>query len=99
MNVLRRCRRAPIAQLLALAGAAFAVATFAQTQPTFHTEANFVRVDVYATSRGVPVTDLTRDDFELFDADAPQTIAEFTRFSATRGPATTSARSDVRTLN
>ncbi|MEQ1912924.1 MAG: VWA domain-containing protein, partial [Vicinamibacterales bacterium] len=42
---------------------------------------------------------LTRDDFDLFDADAPQTIAEFTRFSATRGPAITTARPDVRTLN
>ncbi|MEQ1911309.1 MAG: hypothetical protein ABMA15_20995, partial [Vicinamibacterales bacterium] len=87
--MLRRTRHAAIAQFLVLLGAASAIATFAQTQPTFHTEANFVRVDVYATSRGVPVTDLTRDDFDLFDADAPQTIAEFTRFSATRGPAIT----------
>ena len=54
--MLRRSRHAAIAQLLALASAASAVLTFAQTQPTFHTEANFVRVDVYVTRRALEQT-------------------------------------------
>ena len=99
MTASRQVTRKATARLVLLIGAAFTTALSAQTQPTFHTEANFVRVDVYATSRGVPVIDLSRDDFELFDGNAPQTIAEFTRFSAVRGPATPVARPDVRTLN
>jgi VWFA-related protein len=48
-------------------------------QPGFRTEANYVRVEVYATRNGVPVTDLRRDDFELFEAKAPQRIEQFDR--------------------
>src|SRR5687767_9241002 len=43
-------------------------------QPTFRTEANYVRVDVYPTSNGAPVTDLQKDDFEILEEGAPQTI-------------------------
>ena len=46
-------------------------------QPTFRTEANYIRVDVYPTSNGVPVTDLRKEDFELFDEGAPQAIDAF----------------------
>ena len=46
-------------------------------QPEFRTEANYIRVDVYATRNGVPVTDLRREDFELFDNKAPQQIDQF----------------------
>ena len=46
-------------------------------QPTFRTEANYVRVDVYPTSNGAPVTDLTKDDFEILEDGAPQTIEQF----------------------
>ncbi len=46
-------------------------------QPTFRTEANYVRVDVYPTSNGVPVTDLQKDDFEVIEEGAPQTIDAF----------------------
>ena len=72
MTASQQVTRVATARLALLLGAAFATALSAQTQPTFHTEANFVRVDVYATSRGVPVTDLSRDDFELFDGNARQ---------------------------
>jgi VWFA-related protein len=45
--------------------------------PVFHTEANYVRVDVYPTKDGAPVGDLTRDDFEILDNGVPQTIDQF----------------------
>ncbi len=45
--------------------------------PTFRTEANYVRVDAYPTKDGVPVTDLAKDDFEVFDQRAPQKIEQF----------------------
>ena len=46
-------------------------------QPTFRTEANYVRVDVYPTRDGVPVADLTQDDFEILEERAPQKIDQF----------------------
>ena len=47
-------------------------------RPVFHTEANYVRVDVYPTTvQGVPVGDLKQDDFEIFDDGAPQKIVQF----------------------
>jgi VWFA-related protein len=55
------------------------------TQPEFRTEANYVRVDVYATRDGVPVTDLQREDFELFDEKAPQQIDRFAHIATGRG--------------
>ena len=56
MKVWRRSRSAAIAPILVVLGSASAVLTFAQTQPTFHTEANFVRVDVYVTRRALEQT-------------------------------------------
>jgi hypothetical protein len=38
-----------------------------EPQPTFRTEANYVRVDVYPTQNGAPLTDLHKDDFELVE--------------------------------
>jgi VWFA-related protein len=46
-------------------------------RPTFRTEANYVRVDVYPTKNGAPVSDLTQADFEIFEDRAPQTIEQF----------------------
>src|SRR3954470_9763342 len=46
-------------------------------QPTFRTEANYVRVDVFPTKDGAPVADLTRDDFEVLEERVPQTIEQF----------------------
>jgi VWFA-related protein len=48
-----------------------------QPPPTFRTEANFVRVDVYPTKDGKPVLDLKSEDFEVFEDDAPQTVQSF----------------------
>jgi VWFA-related protein len=48
-----------------------------QQPPRFRTEANFVRVDVYASKSGVAVTDLTRDDFEVFEDNTPQRLESF----------------------
>jgi VWFA-related protein len=68
-----------------------------QPRPTFRTEANYVRVDVYATMRdGTPVTDLRRDEFELFEDRARQTIDQFTPVVIRNG-GTASTRSDPRT--
>ena len=52
-----------------------------QPRPTFRTEANYVRVDVYATRDGVPLTDLRREDFEILEEKAPQTIEQFEHIS------------------
>jgi VWFA-related protein len=48
-----------------------------QPRPTFRIEANFVRVDVYPTKGGMPLTDLTATDFELLEDGAAQTIETF----------------------
>jgi VWFA-related protein len=52
--------------------------TAAQEQrPTFRTEANFVRVDVYPTAGGKPVTDLKMEDFEVIEDGVPQEVRTF----------------------
>ena len=50
--------------------------TPAQLEP-FRTEVNYIRVDMYPTADGKPVTDLRQEEIELFDEDAPQTIDRF----------------------
>ena len=45
--------------------------------PTFRTEANYVRVDVYPTRNGAPVTDLRSEDFEILEDKVPQNIDQF----------------------
>src|SRR5579872_1560303 len=71
--------RPPIVRigLLALAVAAAGAAAQDQPRPTFKTEANYVRVDVYPTKDGAPVTDLTAADFEIVEDKAPQKIDAF----------------------
>src|SRR5471032_2093880 len=69
---------------ISLAGAAALIAVLAAQdqlpQPTFRTEANFVRVDVFPTTKdGAAVTDLTAADFELVEDKAPQKIDQFER--------------------
>src|SRR6185295_18834238 len=61
---------------------ALAVLLLAQTAPqppppTFRTEANYVRVDVYPTKDERAVTDLTQADFEVLEGGAPQKIEQF----------------------
>src|SRR6059058_1769843 len=46
-------------------------------RPTFRTEANYVRVDVYPTLNGAPVMDLTQDDFEILEERVAQKIEQF----------------------
>src|SRR2546430_2314020 len=70
-------RRLFVALALASAALASPGAQSQPAQPTFRTGANYVRVDVYPTRGGMPVTDLRREDFELFDDKVPQTIDEF----------------------
>lgn len=48
-----------------------------QQPPRFRAETNFVRVDVYATKGGVPVQDLSEDDFDVLEDNTPQKIESF----------------------
>src|SRR5512134_4034653 len=80
----------------AIAGAPIRIASQDQPRPTFRTEANYVRVDVYATTKdGVPIDDLRRDEFEVFEDRAPQTIEQFATVRIRGGGAPT-ARPDPR---
>ena len=56
-----------------------------EPQPTFRTEANYVRVDVYPTANGAPLTDLQKDDFEILEEGSPQTIDAFEHVMVTGG--------------
>lgn len=46
-------------------------------RPTFRLDANFVRVDLYPTSGGRPVTDLSLDEVEIREDGVPQAIETF----------------------
>ncbi len=48
-----------------------------EQRPTFRSEANFVRVDVYPTRDGKPVTDLGTADFQISEDGVPQKIETF----------------------
>ena len=48
-----------------------------EQRPTFRSEVNFVRVDVYPTAGGKPVTDLKQEDFEVFEDNVPQEVRTF----------------------
>jgi VWFA-related protein len=48
-----------------------------QPPPRFRTETSLVRVDVYATKDGVALQDLTADDFEISEDNAPQKVDTF----------------------
>jgi VWFA-related protein len=66
-------------RIAVLAGLSIALVA-AQDQPprpTFRTEANYVRVDVYPTKDGGPVLDLSKDDFEILEERTPQKIDQF----------------------
>ena len=45
--------------------------------PRFTTEANYVRVDVYPSRNGVPVTDLRMEDFEVLENGVRQKVQAF----------------------
>ena len=46
-------------------------------QPTFRTEANYVRVDVYPTRDAAPVPDLRQEDFDVLENGVAQKIEQF----------------------
>jgi VWFA-related protein len=56
-----------------------------QPPPRFRAEANFVRVDVFATKDGVPVQDLSAADFEVAEDNAPQKIESFEHIVVSAG--------------
>src|SRR5258705_6421881 len=66
-------------------------------RPTFRTEANYVRVDVYPTRNGAPVTDLRREDFEIVEDKIPQTIEQFDHI-VIRGGGAQDARREPNTV-
>lgn len=74
----------------------FPVSLLAQ-QP-FQSEVNYVRVDMYPTSTDKPITDLRREEVELLEDGAPQTIEQFERVSIT-GPRPQTLRAEPSTLD
>ena len=48
-----------------------------QNQPTFRSGVNYVRVDMYATRDGKPVTDLQLTDVDVLEDGVPQKIEAF----------------------
>jgi len=65
--------------------------------PTFRTEANYVRVDVFPMASGAPVLDLVREDFDVFEDGAPQRIDAFDHVLI-RGPEPQTPRVEPRTV-
>ena len=66
-------------------------------RPTFRTEASYVRVDVYPTRNGVPVTDLKSEDFEILEDKVAQTIDQFEHV-VIRGAGAQDARREPNTV-
>src|SRR6185503_17501324 len=76
MKELRLHRALPAAALLGVA--ALAQTPTPPPQPTFRTEANYVRVDAFPTMKdGAPIADLTQADFEILEGGVPQQIEQF----------------------
>ncbi len=89
---IRRLCRQDRAVGLIIAATVLGIAIDAQQPPPFRIEANYIRVDVYATRDGVPVADLTTNDFEVRDNNELQRIEGFSRvtFAANPGAAPSS---------
>jgi VWFA-related protein len=82
-----------LASALLLAGASQPQAQ----EPRFRGGANLVRLDVYASVDGAALTDLTAEDFEVLEDNAPQTVSSF-EFVRARGPAPAAARTESNTV-
>ena len=67
------------------------------THPTFRTDVNYVRVDVFVTRDGEPVTDLRPEEFEVFDEGVPQEITQF-EYIRIRGNVPQEARREPNTV-
>ena len=80
----------------------FFVVAFAQEQlPRFRAGANLVRIDAYISKDGVALTDLTEDDFIVYEDDKAQKVESFELIAA-RAPNPQSERRDptnVRDMN
>jgi VWFA-related protein len=76
---VRRWLAVALGVLTATATAVTLIAQDQLPQPTFRAEANYVRVDVFPTRDGAPVTDLTAADFDLLEDRVPQKIEQFER--------------------
>ena len=99
---------APRPTILACVWLALAVAITAQDgsssnskqpnsqQPTFRTGTQSVRVDLFATKDGKPVTDLRADEIELLEDGVPHAIQTFQRIAV--APHTTVSFADSRSL-
>ena len=84
--------------LVAAVLAAGVVSSSGQAQePRFRGGTNLVRLDVYVSAHGVAVTDLTADDFEVREDNAPQAVTSFEVVHA-RGPAPDTARIEPSTV-
>lgn len=80
MPALDRASAAGLAALLVLATMASGLAQ----EPRFRGGTNLVRLDVYVSADGMPVTDLEAKDFEVREDNAPQAITSF-EFVPARG--------------
>ena len=81
------------ALVLALTG----VAAQQPQEPRFRGGTNLVRLDVYVSRDGAAVTDLTVDDFEVLEDNAPQQVTSF-ELVRTRGVVPESARVEPNTV-
>jgi VWFA-related protein len=91
-------RRRPVAALLATAALAVAAVSAQPAQePQFRGGTNLVRLDVYVSQNGAVVTDLTADDFDVLEDNAPQQVTSFELIRA-RGVVPESARVEPNTV-
>ena len=67
-----------------------------QLEP-FRTEVNYIRVDMYPTADGKPVTDLRQDEIEIFDEGTLQKIDRFEHV-VVRGVRSQEARREPATM-
>ena len=65
-----------------------------QSMPRFRAGANLVRVDAYVSRDDIPLTDLTVDDFAVYEDDKPQKVENLELIRA-RAAVPESARRDV----
>jgi VWFA-related protein len=70
----------------------FSFLVAAQEPQPFTTEVNYVRVDMYPTSDGKPVTDLQQADVEILEDGVPQKIAQFEQVTVGTSRPQTTAR-------
>src|SRR3954453_9027138 len=69
---------------LAVIASVLLFAAIAHAQVTERIDVRVVNVDVTVTSKGVPVSGLTRDDFEVFEDGKRQAVSNFYTSEETR---------------